>query len=54
MKKSLNGQGKKLQLNKETLKNMVGGGTLKTPAELEYGPGTTDWTCTEFPSDFGC
>ena len=56
MKKSLNPQAlkRKLQLQKETLKNLVSGSTLKSPAELEYAPGTTDWTCTDYPTAFGC
>lgn len=56
MKKSLNHQDmrRKLQLQKETLKNMVSGSTMKPPTEPQYAPGTTDWTCTDYPTAFGC
>jgi hypothetical protein len=50
MKKSLNEQGKKLQLHKETLKRLAGGATVKPLTDPHYAPGTTDRTCTDYPS----
>ena len=56
MKKSLKDQvvRKKLQLQKETLINLIGGATIPSLTEPQYAPGTTDWTCTDYPTAFGC
>lgn len=57
MKKCLKNQEpqKKFQLHRETLQNITGNVTVgaQPKTDLEAAPGTTDWTCTEYPSA-GC
>ncbi len=53
MKKNLKDQDRSrtLQLRKETLQNLTGGTTLGTqPITDQVAPGTTDWTCTDYPT----